>query len=130
MKRKIFLTIIYLTLFCGATISAPQDINPSAFVPAGSLNTHDMDTLRKFEMEKQEQQDFEQYKENNAKKEPAKKKKKIKAKVEKANINEFATKGVYVENIEVTPSEILTEEEIKSIIEEYTQTNITFEQLQ
>ena len=130
MRRRFFLTIMYLILFCGSAISAPQDINPSVFVPAGSLNTHDMDTLRKFEMEKQEQQDFEQYKENNAKKEQVKKKKKIKAKVEKANINEYATKGVYVENIEVAPSEILTEEEIKSIIEEYTQTNITFEQLQ
>ena len=130
MRRRFFLAIIYLVLSCGAAIAAPQDINPSVFLPAGSLNTHDMDTLRKFEMEKQEQKDFEQYKDNNMQKESVKKKKKIKAKVEKANINEYATKGVYVENIEVSPSEILTEEEIKSIIEEYTQTNITFEQLQ
>ena len=44
-------------------------------------------------------------------------------------MEDFATKGVYVENIEVSPSQILTENEIRNIIDDYTQTNLSFANL-
>ena len=104
---------------------------PNIVPEAGSINTHDLDTLRKQQIEKQVQQDYQNYekrkKEGKIKPE---KQKKIKGKVQKAKAEEYATKGVYIENIEVAPSQILTEQEIKDIIDEYTQTNLTFEQLQ
>ena len=129
--RKRFLYFSVILLLTGSSVLAEAEFNPAILNPAGSLNTHDMDTLKRFEMEKQEQRDFEKYKENNEQKEQEiKKKKKIKVKVEKADVNEYATKGVYVENIVISPSSILTEEELKDIIDDYTQTNLTFEQLQ
>ena len=112
-----------------SSVLAAPDFNPAILNPAGTINTHDMDTLKKFEMEQQEQQDFEKYQQNNEKKEKVKKEKKVKEKVEKAKIEEYATKGVYIENIEVSPSKILTDEEIKEIVEDYTETNLTFDQL-
>lgn len=126
---KRFCLILFCFLISSSAFAEP-DFNPAILNPAGTINTHDMDTLKKFEMEKQEQKDFEHYKENNEKKEKVKKKKKLKVKVEKASVDEYATKGVYVENIIISPSEILTEEELREIIEDYTQTNLTFEKLQ
>ncbi len=129
--RKRFLYLLIILLLSGSSVLAEPEFNPAILNPAGSLNTHDMETLKRFEQEKQEQKDFEKYKENNEQKEQEiKKKKKIKAKVEKADVSEYATKGVYIENIIISPSFILTEEELKDIIEDYTQTNLTFEQLQ
>ena len=106
---------------------APQNIIPQA----GTINTHDIQNLRYQQIEQQVQEDYKNYKKRKKDKEPKPEKiKKQKDKVIKAKAEEYATKGVYVENIEVAPSQILTETEIKNIIEEYTQTNITFEQLQ
>ena len=115
--RKRFLLLAVILSLTGSSVLAEPDFNPAILNPAGTLNTHDMDTLRRFEQEKQEEKDFERYKENNAQKEEhVKKKKKIKVKVEKAEVDEYATKGVYVENIIISPSYILTEEELKEIV--------------
>ena len=121
---KLLILAFVVQYFTAQSFAAP--IIPEA----GTINTHDLETLRKFEAEKQIESDFQKFqKEETVKQEIKKDKKKDKKKVEKAAVEEYATKGVYVENIEVSPSQILTEEEIKNIIEEYTQTNITFEQL-
>ena len=131
MKKKILAGIIIC--FVLQSFNALK-VNAEHLVPeAGAINTHDLDTLRKFEAEKQIEEDFKKFQdteENKVKEEKEKQKKKEKKKVVKAKVEEYATKGVYLENIEVSPSEILTEEEIKNIIEEYSQTNVTFEQLQ
>ena len=128
MGKRFFFTIAFCVVLSCSAANA-EYINPAVVAPAGTINTHDMDTLKRFEMEKQEQKDLQDYKKNIEQKEKVKKEKKIKLKVEKAKIEEYATKGVYVENIEVSPSQILTEDEIKEIVEDYTQTNITFDQL-
>ena len=107
-----------------------QSYAESMIPEAGIINTHDMETLKRFEMEKQEQKDFQNYKKNIEIKKKEKKEKKIKAKVKKASVSEYATKGVYIENIVISPSKILTEEELRDIIEDYTQTNLTFDKLQ
>ena len=131
MGKRFFLVLICLILSSCISFAEPE-FNPAILNPAGTINTHDMDTLRRFEQEKQEERDLQKYKENNEHKEKdkLKKEKKIKKKVEKASVSEYATKGVYVENIIISPSEILTEDELREIIEDYTQTNLTFEKLQ
>ncbi len=129
MKKKFLLSLICCVALQIPTFAA--DVLPNIVPEAGSINTHDLDTLRKQQIEKQVQQDYQNYekRKKDGKIKPEKQKK-IKGKVQKAKAEEYATKGVYVENIEVAPSQILTEEEIKNIIDDYTQTNITFEQLQ
>ena len=129
MKRKLLYLLVSCFLISGTALAEP-DFNPAILNPAGTINTHDMETLKRFEQERQGEKDFQKYKENNEKKEKVKKEKKIKTKVEKASISEYATKGVYIENIAISPSEILTEEELRDIIEDYTQTNLTFDKLQ
>ncbi|MBR1425577.1 ShlB/FhaC/HecB family hemolysin secretion/activation protein [bacterium] len=48
----------------------------------------------------------------------------------KAAIDEFGTQGVYVNSIEVSPSEILTQEEINSVIGQYVGRNVYMSDIQ
>ena len=48
----------------------------------------------------------------------------------KATIDEVGTKGVYVNSIEVSPSEILTKEEINSVIGQYVGRNVFMSDIQ
>jgi len=107
--------------------SAP-DIAP--IIPqAGTINSHDLGTLKYKQFEQNVTKDYKNFKnrKEDKKKETIKKKK---SNVIKAKIEDYAINGVYIENIEVSPSQILTVEEIQGIIEDYTQTNVTLEQLQ
>ena len=128
MKKQILLILICCAVLQTSAFAAPEI--PPSVIP-GTIDPHDLQNIKYKEVEKQVQEDFQNYekrkKEGKIKPE---KQKKIKAKVEKAKIEDYATKGVYVNNIEVAPSQILTEQEIKDIIEDYTQTNLTFENLQ
>ena len=129
MKKKFLLGLLFC--FCMQMQSfADVDLAPGILPQTGTINTHDLQTLRKYEAERQIQQDYKNYKKTHKEKKIEQKEKKEKAKVEKAKIEEYATKGVYVENIEVTPSEILTVYEIENIIDDYTKTNVKIEQLQ
>ena len=97
------------------------------------MSTHEFETIRNYQSENKIKEDFHNFEKNKEHKKYDKVKKNnstTKNKVIKAKLEEFATKGVYVERIEVSPSQILTEDEIKSIIEEYTQENLTIAQLQ
>jgi len=129
MKKKLLLILILCSVLQIPTFAAP-DVLPNIIPEAGAINTHDLDTLKMQQIEQQVQEDFQNYeKRKKEEKIKTKKQKKIKAKVEKANVEEYATKGVYIENIQVSPSQILTEEEIKEILDDYTKTNIAIEQL-
>ena len=128
MKKKILLSLICCAVLQISTFAAPE-ISPS--VIPGTIDPHDLQNLKYKEIEQQVQEDFKNYeKRKKDTKVKPEKQKRIKAKVEKAKIEDYATKGVYVNNIEVSPSQILTEQEIKDIIDDYTQTNLSFEQLQ
>ena len=128
MKKKFLISLLCVAIAQCASFSAPSI--PGGIPHAGAINTHDLETLRKYEAEQQVTKDFKNYKERNKEKTPEKKVKKKKDKAEKAKIEEYATKGVYVANIEVSPSEILTTDEIRNIIEDYVETNVSFQQLQ
>jgi len=128
MKSKILLSLICYAVLQMSAFAAP-DVPPN--VIPGTINPHDLQDLKYKEIEQQVQEDFKNYEKRKKEgKIKSEKQKKIKAKVEKAKIEDFATKGVYVNNIEVSSSQILTEQEIKDIIDDYTQTNLSFEQLQ
>ena len=129
MKKKILSLIITGVLAQGVVFSSPL---VNGVIPqAGTMNTHDMETLRTKMIEDKADQDFKDYKKNRKKIEEIKQQeKKEKKKVIKAKAEEYATKGVYAENIRVSPSQILTQDEIQAILEEYIGTNVTFNQLQ
>ena len=130
MKNKILLSLICCISLQIAAFAA-SDIAPNIIPQAGTINNHDLQNIRNKSIEKQVQYDYQNYekRKKDGKYKPGKQKK-IKGKVTKAKPEEYATKGVYVENIEVSPSQILTEEEIRNIIDDYTQTNLSFTNLQ
>ena len=84
MGKRFFLVLICLILSSCISFAEPE-FNPAILNPAGTINTHDMDTLRRFEQEKQEERDLQKYKENNEHKEKdkLKKEKKIKKRLKK-----------------------------------------------
>ena len=129
MKKRLLSLIIASIVSQCSVLSAP--FTNGVIPQAGTMNTHDMETLKTKMMEEQATKDFKFYKKHRKQKEKIQQEeKKEKKKVIKAKAEEYATKGVYVENIKVSPSEILTQDEIKAILEQYIGTNITFDQLQ
>ena len=130
MKKRLLTLIITSVILQGVSLSAHAE---SGIIPqAGTINTHDMDTLRNRMIEDQATEDFKNYKKHRKAKDKLEQEtpKKEKKKVIKARAEEYATKGVYAENIRVSPSQILTQDEIQAILEEYIGTNVTFDQLQ
>lgn len=130
--KKLICCAVVATMLQGVSLAAPTNVNPNVVPQGGMVNTHDMNMLKELKRQQEAKEDFKNFKER--KKEEAKekeldKKKKEKKEVIKATVEEYATKGVYVENIQISPSEILTEAELQNIIEEYLETNVTFEQL-
>ena len=128
MKKKLLFGL--LLCFC-LQIQTFADIDSAAGVipQAGTINTHDLQTIRKFEAEQKVQQDNKNREKTLKERKKQLKEKKQKEKVEKARLEEYATKGVYIENIEVTPSQILTVSEIEDIVDDYKETNVKIEQL-
>ena len=129
MKKNLLFFIIAGIIAQSAVFSAPF---ADGIIPqAGTMNTHDIETLKTKMIEEKATQDFKNYKKHRKQKEEVQQQqKKEKKKVIKAKAEEYATKGVYAENIKVSPSQILTQDEIQAILEEYIGTNVTFDQLQ
>ena len=129
MKKKLLLSLMCCLALQVSAFAAPE-VMPNIIPQTGTINTHDLQNLQQQMIEKQVEEDFQKYEKNKTdEKIKRERQKKVKGKVTKAKTEEYATKGVYIENIEVSPSKILTEDEIKDIIEEYTQTNLTFDTL-
>ncbi len=127
-KKVIYLAACWL-LSQGMAYSAPG-VDLGAIPQAGVINTHDLNSIKELKREQQVTKDFENFKKNKKdNNSQVQKTKKEKTKVIKARAEEYATKGVYLENIKVSPSQILTEEEIRNILDDYTETNVTFDQM-
>ena len=128
LNKNFLLGILCLTLLHTSVLATPA---PQSIIPqAGTMNAHDLQNLEYQRIEHQVEEDYKNFeKHKNEKKQKPEKIKRKKEKVEKAKIEEYVSKGVFIENIEVSPSQILTEDEIKDIIEEYTQTNVTIDNL-
>ena len=126
MKKKIVLGIISLIMSSSLAFAVSSGVQ-GVIQDVGSINTHDLDNLKRMELEKRVERDYKKLKKGNEiKQEEQEKIKKEKESVEKAKVEEYATKGVYVENIIVSPSEILSEVEINNIIEDYTKKKLNF----
>ena len=113
------------------SVSAAPDVVPSIIPQAGTINNQNLDVLRQHQMERQIKEDYKKFEERRdsgeAEKDEIEKKKQepiIKAKPE-----EYATKGVYVDKFEVSPSYIMTVEDVEEILKDYKGKNLTFEQL-
>lgn len=132
-SKKLLTTIICaVCIQCTSCVfGEPAPMIPTAIQSTGGINTHDMDILKQQQIEQIERKDLQNLEKSNRFKEKEKKQtrkeRKEKEKVIKAKAVEYATKGVYIENIKVSPSEILTTEEISDIIEPHTGQNLTFD---
>lgn len=132
--KKIIFCLFILFLVQKEAISnvAPQFVDPNLVPQGGMINAHDINTLKELKRQEDVNKDFENFrkrKKQEVKDKDSDNKKREKKSVIKARAEEYATKGVYIENIIISPSEILTEAELRNIVEEYVQTNVTFEQL-
>ncbi len=127
--KKTILSAIVLTSAAAVTSPSMAQTAPAGVIPQlGTVQQQDIDSARRIEMERRGMRDFENLKsgqEKKAKDVAAKKKKAI----VKAKPSEYKTKGVYVEQFVVDSSEILTPEEIKSVIADYEQNNLMFEDI-
>ncbi len=127
--KKSFLLLCFTVV--QLSVSAAPDVVPSIIPQAGTINNQNLDVLRQHQMERQIQEDYKKFEERRdsgeAEKDEIEKKKQepiIKAKPE-----EYATKGVYVDKFEVSPSYIMTVEDVEQILAPYKGKNLTFEQL-
>lgn len=129
MKKKFIIGILLIFICVQHAVFA--ETIPQAIQEAGSINSQNADKLKNFEKEMQFSKDFEQFEKNKniEQKDKELQKQKPKKNVQKAKLEEYATKGVYIENIEVSSSEILTENEIKNIINNYIGNNLKIEDI-
>lgn len=139
--KKVLSLLVILAAFNTVAFAAPV---PPAGIPvdAGAINAHDTTMLKNRREAQRGKEDFERIqKKNEQEKKQKKSKKNSKAVVEpaiteesapviKAKVEEYRTKGVYVENVEISPSLILSEEEIDKIVQKIKGKNIHFEQLE
>ena len=126
--KKSFL-LICLTV-AQLSVSAAPDIAP--IIPqAGTVNNQSLEMLRQHQLERQIQEDYQRFEERKESGEADKDEeiKKQEGFIEKAKPEEYATKGVYVDNFEVSPSYIMTVEEVEEILAPYKGKNLTFVQL-
>ncbi len=145
MTKRIFLsTFVIFGLMC----SLQQKVFSEPMLPAGfeervrydaGVNVkHDMDT-RKFEEQRKEvQSDFTRFEEQRDTEQGGTKGSSTVIKgapegsgdVIRAKVEELETKGIYVDSIEVAPSEILTREEIEPVISKYVGKNLFITDIQ
>ena len=130
--KKNYLKILLGLVFCILIQTSSFAIvdAPSAIQQAGSITNQIDKNLKDLEIKEKVQEDFQNFEKRKNKEKNKEQIKKKKKKVRKAKKEDYATEGIYLEHIEVTPSKILTKDEINDIIEEYTQTNVKFEQMQ
>lgn len=134
--KKILLLAICCTCINNAAFAigeVPTGIMDAAG-SAGTINVHDMDRIKDLQRRENQEQDWKELKKRQKEEKQQGEKDKIQKKQEKktvikARAEEYATKGVYIENIKIAPSEILTQEELENIIKDYVGENLSFEQV-
>lgn len=136
MKFKKIITVLGLCV-CIQMAAFSADIAPAqlqgVMQQAGSINAQNADAIENLERKQEINKDFKNFekqkkdlKNDNSKHSDVKKNKN---KIKKAKIEEYATKGVYVENIEISPSEILTKDELQEIIDKYSGRNLKMDEI-
>ena len=128
--KKMLLSAVALSAFLGAySISPAQTIPPNILPQLGTVQQQDIDDLKRLEQEKKGIRDYQNRniaeEQKNKQKEPVKRE----ISVEPAQPEEYQTKGVYIEQIEIPESQILTAEEISGILKDYEKTNLTMQDI-
>ena len=126
--KKSFLLICLVAI--QLSVSAAPEGAP--IIPqAGTVNTQSLEMLKQHQLERQIQEDYQRFEERKESGEAEKDEevKKQEGTFEKAKPEEYATKGVYVDKFEVSPSYIMTVEDVEEILKNYKGKNLTFEQL-
>lgn len=124
--KKSLPLIVALSLAVNYSSAAeiPIAVQP-ALQQAGSVNAQNIDRVMNLEKERKIRNDVKQFeKRKKSKKETKVEEVVLPEEVQKAKIEEYATKGVYIENIMVSPSEILSENELSGIINKYLHKNL------
>lgn len=128
--NKIFRKFLKLLILALMISSAQGVSNAEVFTPAGAVNTHDLDIIRQQQQLQREQKDIDKIREKRNKKKETKdifpeiiEDKKGNPQI-KAKISEFDTKGVYIDRVEFSTSEIFTPDELKKFAENIEKKNI------
>lgn len=134
--------ILGAVMFMCIALSASPAISASAgglLTPigaeAGMNQSHDMNNLRYQYQEKNRDEDYQYYeKRRNLERNPEEGNQIIRNynndSFQRAGVEEMDTKGVYVNSIEVAPSEILTKEEIDNLVRPLVGRNVFIEDIQ
>lgn len=139
-KKAILSTVLMLTALCAFT---PKAV--AAYVPQATMNAigneiggnikHDTDTLMYDRLEKENFSNYDRYLDRNysgtngentviqGSPTPA-------GNIQRARVDELDTKGVFVNSIDVDSSEILSREEIQSVISKYAGRNLFITDIQ
>ncbi len=128
--KKSFIATIFIAAI-QLSVSAAPDLPPGVIPQAGTVNNQSLEMLRQHQIERQIQEDYKRFEERKESGEAEKDEevKKQEGTFEKAKPEEYATKGVYVDKFEVSPSYIMTVEDVEEILAPYKGKNLTFEQL-
>lgn len=136
MRVQNIYIIFVLTLmvsFIGAkSFAAPPSAVPSNIGVGGTINVHDMNMIKEKQRFKKRETDFEKLQKRKKQEETEPEKPETEHEVKstkktpviKAQVEEFQTKGVYIDSVEVSKSEILTDEELKNITDKLVNKNI------
>lgn len=131
----------YIFSICSAFVLffSIQPLACAVDIPAGadasSINVHDMDLIKQRFLMDKETKDFQDFQD---KKKKTKQQPKVienapeipTGSVIKAKVSEFQTKGIYVEKIEFTPSQIFSETELNDFAKELEGKNIFMKDIQ
>lgn len=139
IKNVLFSTVALLSILC---ISAPAvkayDIPPGTMNDIGGNIKHDSDTLQYEMIQRDVEEDYYNYSRNmlDRKKGTSGQSTIIQGAptpsgdIMRARVDELETKGIYVGQIEVDPSEILSQEEIQSVVSKYAGRNLFITDIQ
>lgn len=132
--RKIAFLLILSFVFASKCMANVLPSNIPSNLGPGVDNAHDMQILRMEQFEKRKQEDLRILREKKEKQteqtdtsEVIEDIKEAGEEVIKAKVEEYETKGIYIEEIKITESEILSEQEIADIIDPLIGKNVFFE---
>lgn len=129
MKRNLLISASgFLTAFM-AYSNASAQVSPAQVIPQlSTVQQQDLDSAKRLEQERRGMRDYQnrQLGEQQKAKETVKKREKT---TERAKPSEYKTKGVYIEKIEVSESDILSTEELAAITTDYEHVNVTIDDL-
>lgn len=144
-KENLLRAIILFSVIC---LTAPQTIAADGYVPSATLNAiggmeagrtfkHDTDSINFDKIRRELTTDYEQYETQRSQGGTKGETTVIQGTpntdagdVIKAKVEELETKGVFINSIEVAPSEILTPEEIQSVLSKYAGRNLFITDIQ